>query len=182
MGAPIGSVKLEYNQSTQWIERASRLVSATETLTISKKPVREGKAGIGRNPAAKNRSRIVPCQSLMKSSLSRRSSSTIRVLASTDPYPFVSDLKLNVHVYQPSNRTVLDEFAATTGEEDDDETNVMAATVRELPSRELDGLWDTLVQYSFICFHSPTPPPLNQFRTRQADKRLPARNNSKTSD
>ena len=27
-------------------------------------------------------------------------------------------------------------------DEDDDETTVMAATVRELPSRDMDGLWD----------------------------------------
>lgn len=29
-----------------------------------------------------------------------------------------------------------------TAEEDDDEDNVMAATVQELPSRSLDGLWE----------------------------------------
>jgi hypothetical protein len=27
-------------------------------------------------------------------------------------------------------------------DEDDDETTVMAATVKELPSRDMDGLWD----------------------------------------
>ncbi|KAG7530943.1 hypothetical protein FFLO_04671 [Filobasidium floriforme] len=62
-----------------------------------------------------------------------------------DPFPLLSEVKLVVHVYQPSNHTGIQEFAATTGDEDDDEDNVMAATVQELPSRSLDGLWESLI-------------------------------------
>ncbi|KAJ9101158.1 hypothetical protein QFC21_003376 [Naganishia friedmannii] len=87
--------------------------------------------------------------------------------SSTDAFPEVSKCRLAVHVYQPSSQHGVDEFAATTGgeyqshkrsvmwvlaktyvpikEEDNDESNVMAATVRELPSRDMDGLWDSLI-------------------------------------
>ncbi|KAJ9126089.1 hypothetical protein QFC24_002361 [Naganishia onofrii] len=65
--------------------------------------------------------------------------------SSTDSFPEVSKCRLAVHVYQPSSQHGVDEFAATTGEEDNDDSNVMAATVRELPSRDMDGLWDSLI-------------------------------------
>ncbi|KAJ9100921.1 hypothetical protein QFC20_005337 [Naganishia adeliensis] len=39
----------------------------------------------------------------------------------------------------------VDRLVVTESYEDDDETNVMAASVRELPSREMDGLWDSLI-------------------------------------
>ncbi|KAJ9118691.1 hypothetical protein QFC22_003911 [Naganishia vaughanmartiniae] len=65
--------------------------------------------------------------------------------SSTDAFPEVLKCRLAVHVYQPSSQNGVDEFAATTGEEDNDESNVMAATVRELPSRDMDGLWDSLI-------------------------------------
>ncbi|KAI5451283.1 hypothetical protein NCC49_001879 [Naganishia albida] len=65
--------------------------------------------------------------------------------SSPETFPEVVKCRIVVHVYQPSSRNNVDEFAATTGDEDDDETNVMAASVRELPSREMDGLWDSLI-------------------------------------
>ncbi|GHJ89240.1 hypothetical protein NliqN6_5642 [Naganishia liquefaciens] len=73
--------------------------------------------------------------------------------SSPDAFPEVAKCRIVVHVYQPSARNIIDEFAATTGgmfnpatfDEDDDETTVMAATVRELPSRDMDGLWDSLI-------------------------------------
>ncbi|KAJ9100780.1 hypothetical protein QFC19_005519 [Naganishia cerealis] len=65
--------------------------------------------------------------------------------SSPDAFPEVAKCRLAIHVYQPSSRIGVDEFAATTGDEDNDESNVMAATVRELPSRDMDGLWDSLI-------------------------------------
>ena len=64
-----------------------------------------------------------------------------------DPFPLLSEVELSVHIYQPSTSSDPTSFAATTGENesDDEEDPVMAATVLSLPSRSLDGLWDTLV-------------------------------------
>lgn len=51
-------------------------------------------------------------------------------------------LLLQTHVYQPSRVTSLEEFTANL-DEDEDENGITAASVRELPSKELQGLWDT---------------------------------------
>lgn len=49
-----------------------------------------------------------------------------------------------MHVYQPSRVTDLEEFAATADDDDDGEgSGIMAASVRELPSKGLEGVWDT---------------------------------------
>jgi hypothetical protein len=58
------------------------------------------------------------------------------------PYPPLSLVVLQTHVYQPSRVTALEEFAANL-DDDEDESGIMAASVRELPSQELGGLWDT---------------------------------------
>ncbi|KAJ4472279.1 P-loop containing nucleoside triphosphate hydrolase protein [Lentinula aciculospora] len=54
----------------------------------------------------------------------------------------VDEMALQIHVYQPCDSDASEEFSNSTSE-DDDET--MAATVRELPNRSWEGLWDSLI-------------------------------------
>lgn len=46
-----------------------------------------------------------------------------------------------IHVYQPSDADIFEEFATAGNKGDGDD--VMAASVCELPCRSWDGLWDT---------------------------------------
>ncbi|KIO30216.1 hypothetical protein M407DRAFT_69382 [Tulasnella calospora MUT 4182] len=67
----------------------------------------------------------------------------LRITESTctsNSVPF-SQAELEIHVYQPTDGDAFEEFATskTDGEE------VVAASVCELPCRNWDGLWDTLV-------------------------------------
>ncbi|WWD22527.1 hypothetical protein CI109_107020 [Kwoniella shandongensis] len=55
----------------------------------------------------------------------------------------VAEADFEIHVYRPSEEEI-EEFTADL-DEDDDEEKVSAASVRPLPSIELDGVWDTLV-------------------------------------
>lgn len=72
------------------------------------------------------------------------SSSASSSSASPPPPVFISDAKLQVHVYQPSSNDIVDEFSAADPNADEgDETT--AASVSELPNRSLDGVWDSLV-------------------------------------
>lgn len=48
----------------------------------------------------------------------------------------------HIHVYQPAPEGAIEEFAAGTGEEADDEEQVMAASVLELPSQSCEGVWE----------------------------------------
>ncbi|KAK4686829.1 pachytene checkpoint protein 2, partial [Tremellales sp. Uapishka_1] len=70
------------------------------------------------------------------------------------------DVDIQVHVYTPSEETLLTEFAAVTEDEDDHGEPVSSASVRELPSAELDGLWDKCVSRSYAtwlaltCLHA----------------------------
>ncbi|WVQ93563.1 hypothetical protein IAU59_000638 [Kwoniella sp. CBS 9459] len=53
------------------------------------------------------------------------------------------DANIQIHVYHANETDVLEEFSADF--DDDDEEKVTAASMRTLPSLELDGVWDTLV-------------------------------------
>ncbi|KAG8984825.1 hypothetical protein FRB90_005103, partial [Tulasnella sp. 427] len=67
----------------------------------------------------------------------------LRVTESTCPsnsLPF-SQAELEIHVYQPSDGDAFEEFATSKTDGED----VVAASVCELPCRDWDGLWDTLV-------------------------------------
>ncbi|KAJ7638612.1 P-loop containing nucleoside triphosphate hydrolase protein [Roridomyces roridus] len=56
----------------------------------------------------------------------------------------ISEMSLQIHVYQPSDTDSFEEFTNSTGtREDNDET--MAASVCELPNRSWEGLWDSLI-------------------------------------
>jgi hypothetical protein len=49
---------------------------------------------------------------------------------------------LQIHVYQPSDSDSFEEFSNGAGDGEDD---TMAATVCELPNRNWEGLWDSLI-------------------------------------
>lgn len=55
----------------------------------------------------------------------------------------LEEMILHVHVYQPSDGNSFEEFSSGPGGQDDDDT--MAASVCELPNRDWDGLWNSLV-------------------------------------
>ncbi|OCF41656.1 hypothetical protein I317_04567 [Kwoniella heveanensis CBS 569] len=54
-----------------------------------------------------------------------------------------ADAKIQLHIYRANESDDLEEFSADF--DDDDEEKVTAASMRVLPSLELDGIWDTLV-------------------------------------
>lgn len=54
-----------------------------------------------------------------------------------------AEVVFQIHVYQPSRITALEEFSASAEDEDEDSEGIMAASVRELPSKALEGVWDT---------------------------------------
>ena len=54
-----------------------------------------------------------------------------------------SEVKFQIHVYQPVEGGSFDEFSNSAGGEDGDDT--MAASVCELPNRSWEGLWDSLI-------------------------------------
>jgi hypothetical protein len=55
----------------------------------------------------------------------------------------VENVIFDIHVYQPSESDMLEEFTNGQRGEDDD---VTAAGVHELPNRSFEGLWD-----AFVC-------------------------------
>ncbi|KAJ7228874.1 P-loop containing nucleoside triphosphate hydrolase protein [Mycena pura] len=56
----------------------------------------------------------------------------------------ISEMSLQIHVYQPADSDSFEEFTNSSGARgDEDET--MAASVCELPNRGLEGLWDSLI-------------------------------------
>lgn len=55
---------------------------------------------------------------------------------------------LQIHVYQPPLSSAVTEFATPASGSDDgkgEDSDVMAASVLSLPSRSLEGVWDSLV-------------------------------------
>lgn len=75
-------------------------------------------------------------------------SSVERVVVSESSCPshslHISEMSLQIHVYQPADNDLFEEFTNSTGaREDNDDT--MAASVCELPNRSWEGLWDSLI-------------------------------------
>ncbi|BGP18675.1 hypothetical protein JCM10213v2_006741 [Rhodosporidiobolus nylandii] len=52
---------------------------------------------------------------------------------------------LHLHVYQPPSTSRIREFSTSEHADEDGDTDVPAASVLELPSLSLDGVWDTLI-------------------------------------
>lgn len=70
--------------------------------------------------------------------------------AHESPHPLLKEVVLLLHVYQASASHTPEDLFATAGGEDDGEDGspITAASVRELPSKELEGVWDTYVPLS----------------------------------
>ncbi|GAA5974715.1 hypothetical protein JCM11641_007236 [Rhodosporidiobolus odoratus] len=62
------------------------------------------------------------------------------------PTPAVplDSVSLHLHIYQPPSTSRLTEFAASA-QTDEDDSDTPAASVLELPSLSLEGVWDTLI-------------------------------------
>ncbi|TNY17990.1 thyroid receptor-interacting protein 13 [Rhodotorula diobovata] len=54
-------------------------------------------------------------------------------------------ISLHLHVYQPPSSSRLTEFSTSPHNDDDGDSDVPAASVLELPSLSLEGVWDTLI-------------------------------------
>ncbi|WRT63819.1 uncharacterized protein IL334_000744 [Kwoniella shivajii] len=70
----------------------------------------------------------------------------IRIEENVDDLKSISydDAQLEFHIYKPGNFDEIEDFSAEL-DEYDNENAVTAASMRTLPSAELDGIWDTLV-------------------------------------
>jgi pachytene checkpoint protein 2 len=62
--------------------------------------------------------------------------------SSPTSYLPVAQASLQIHVYQPTDSDTVDGFSAGLSSDGED---VTAASVCELPSRQLEGLWDSLI-------------------------------------
>lgn len=54
-------------------------------------------------------------------------------------------MRLHIHVYQPPADSTVTEFSTSAESEDTGESDVPAASIVELPSRSLEGVWDSLI-------------------------------------
>ncbi|GAA5842023.1 hypothetical protein JCM9279_002758 [Rhodotorula babjevae] len=54
-------------------------------------------------------------------------------------------VSLHLHVYQPPSSSRITEFSTSPHNDDDGDADVPAASVLELPSLSLEGVWDTLI-------------------------------------
>ena len=56
----------------------------------------------------------------------------------------MEEMALQIHVYKPSDSEAFEEFSNSSGNRND-EDDTMAATVCDLPNKNYEGLWDSLV-------------------------------------
>ncbi|PPQ99785.1 hypothetical protein CVT26_009162 [Gymnopilus dilepis] len=70
----------------------------------------------------------------------------ITVCESQCPAPSLTmeEMALQIHVYKPSDSEAFEEFSNSSGNRND-EDDTMAATVCDLPNKNYEGLWDSLV-------------------------------------
>ncbi|GAA5940440.1 hypothetical protein JCM1841_003051 [Sporobolomyces salmonicolor] len=57
----------------------------------------------------------------------------------------LSSVSLHLHIYQPPSSSTLTEFSTSPHADEDGDTDVPAASVLELPSLSLEGVWDSLI-------------------------------------
>lgn len=56
----------------------------------------------------------------------------------------MEEMTIQVHVYQPLENDVFEEFSQESSGRGDEDTS-MAATICELPNKSYEGLWDSLI-------------------------------------
>jgi len=57
----------------------------------------------------------------------------------------LSSVTLQLHIYQPPSSSNVTEFATSPQADEDGDSDVPAASVLELPSLSLEGIWDSLI-------------------------------------
>jgi hypothetical protein len=57
----------------------------------------------------------------------------------------LDEMSIQIHVYQPCDSDSFEEFSNDNGGSGSDGEEVMAASVCELPNRNWEGLWDSLI-------------------------------------
>ncbi|GAA5926275.1 Pch2p [Sporobolomyces koalae] len=57
----------------------------------------------------------------------------------------LSEVALEVYIYQPPSSSKITEFSTSAQNDEDGDSDVPAASVLELPSLSLEGVWDTLI-------------------------------------
>lgn len=57
----------------------------------------------------------------------------------------MEDVSLVIHLYQPPSSSRLTEFSTSPLADEDGDSDVPAASVLELPSLDLEGVWDSLI-------------------------------------
>lgn len=108
------------------------------------------------------RSRCCPRSSSSYTSTNRQ---IIRVSKSLPRRPEASSVSVTSILSARANQGQLG-FDSWVSDEDDDEDNVMAATVQELPSRSLDGLWERSVH---VTDRARCRPHLTRTASKQPD-------------
>lgn len=68
----------------------------------------------------------------------------IRTALPTSAVP-LSSVSLHLHIYQPPSSSRLTEFSTSPNADEDGDSDVPAASVLELPSLSLEGVWDSLI-------------------------------------
>ncbi|KAF8898173.1 P-loop containing nucleoside triphosphate hydrolase protein [Gymnopilus junonius] len=62
----------------------------------------------------------------------------------TAPSLTIEEMSLQIHVYKPSDSDAFEEFSNSAGNRNEDD-DTMAASVCELPNKNYEGLWDSLI-------------------------------------
>lgn len=83
--------------------------------------------------------------------LTLKNRSTPTPIARPMEVALLANVNLKIHVYCPSRAFIVDSFSAAAPEDHDsadgqgEDSDVMAATVAQLPSLALEGIWDNLI-------------------------------------
>jgi hypothetical protein len=57
----------------------------------------------------------------------------------------LDEVSLVIHIYQPPSSSRLIDFSTSPDADEDGDSDVPAASVLHLPSRSLEGIWDSLI-------------------------------------
>jgi len=62
----------------------------------------------------------------------------------SSPSLTIEEMSIQIHVYKPTDSDIYEEFSNSSGSRNEDD-NTTAASVCELPNRNYEGLWDSLI-------------------------------------